>query len=143
MRRKASTPTRTRHGCSASSQPTRARSTRCFRPRPTSRTSLHRSEIPSQRVQAMITLQQLEQHDEFLARHVGPNDDEIVQMLAAIGQPSLDALVTAIVPGSIRLDRPLALGAPVTEEEALAKITALARKNQVFRSFIGMGYHGT
>src|SRR5262245_50783148 len=91
----------------------------------------------------MTKLQELEQHDEFLARHIGPNDDEIAQMLAAIGQPSLDALVNAIVPGSIRLDAPLALGNAMTEEEALAKITALARKNQVFRSFIGMGYSGT
>jgi glycine dehydrogenase len=91
----------------------------------------------------MMKLQELEHHDEFLARHIGPNDDEIAQMLAAIGQPSLDAMVNAIVPASIQLQKPLALPAPVTEEEALAKIGALARKNQVFRSFIGMGYHGT
>jgi glycine dehydrogenase len=91
----------------------------------------------------MTTLQQLEHHDEFHARHIGPNDEEIAQMLAAIGQPSLDALVDAIVPESIGLGAPLALPAPLTEEEALAKIGALARKNQVFRSFIGMGYHGT
>src|SRR5262245_22376 len=91
----------------------------------------------------MTKLQHLENHEEFFARHIGPNDEEIAQMLAAIGQPSLDALVNAIVPASIRLDTPLALAAPVTEEEALAKITALARKNQVFRSFIGMGYSGT
>ncbi len=90
-----------------------------------------------------MTLQQLEQHDEFLARHIGPNDDEIAQMLAAIGQPSLDALVDAIVPASIRLNTPLALPAPVTEEAALAKIRALADRNEVFRSFIGMGYYGT
>ncbi|HTT09839.1 MAG TPA: aminomethyl-transferring glycine dehydrogenase [Burkholderiaceae bacterium] len=91
----------------------------------------------------MLKLQELENHDEFLARHIGPNDEEIAQMLAAIGQPSLDALVEAIVPASIRLRAPLALPAPVAEEEALAKIAALARKNEVFRSFIGMGYHGT
>jgi len=90
-----------------------------------------------------MKLQELEHHEEFLARHIGPNDDEIAQMLAAIGQPSLDALVNAIVPASIRVDTPLTLPAAVTEEEALAKIAALARKNQVFRSFIGMGYHGT
>jgi glycine cleavage system P protein (glycine dehydrogenase) len=91
----------------------------------------------------MMKLQELEHHDEFLARHIGPNDDEIAQMLATIGQPSLDAMVNAIVPTSIRLGGPLALPAAVTEEEALAKIGALARKNQVFRSFIGMGYYGT
>ncbi|HYS14306.1 MAG TPA: aminomethyl-transferring glycine dehydrogenase, partial [Burkholderiaceae bacterium] len=91
----------------------------------------------------MTKLQELEHHDEFFARHIGPNDDEIAQMLAAIGQSSLESMVDAIVPASIQTKAPLALPAPVSEEEALAKIAALARKNQVFRSFIGMGYYGT
>jgi glycine dehydrogenase len=90
-----------------------------------------------------MTLAELEAHDEFIARHIGPNDDEIAQMLAVVGQPSLEALTDAIVPPSIRLTAPLALPGPVTEDEALAKIAALAAKNQVFKSFIGMGYYGT
>ncbi len=92
---------------------------------------------------AMETLQQLEGHDEFIARHIGPNEAEMDEMLATIGQTSLDALVEAIVPDSIRLKAALALPAPVGEEEALAKIRALAAKNKVFRTFIGQGYHGT
>ncbi|MCX8115956.1 MAG: aminomethyl-transferring glycine dehydrogenase subunit GcvPA, partial [Burkholderiaceae bacterium] len=90
-----------------------------------------------------MTLTELEQHDAFIARHVGPDETEIAQMLKVVGQPSLEALVDAIVPASIRLAEPLALPAPVTEEEALAKIRAIAAKNQVFRSFIGQGYYGT
>ncbi len=90
-----------------------------------------------------MTLTELEQHDAFIARHIGPNDEEIAQMLAVVGQPSLEALVDAIVPASIKLAQPLALPAPVSEEEALAKIRAIAAKNQVFRSFIGQGYYGT
>ncbi len=91
----------------------------------------------------MTTLMQLEQHDAFVARHIGPNDEEIAQMLAVIGQPSLDAMVDAIVPASIRLNAPLALPGATTEEEALDKLRAIAQKNRVFKSFIGMGYYGT
>ncbi|HEU4621855.1 MAG TPA: aminomethyl-transferring glycine dehydrogenase, partial [Burkholderiaceae bacterium] len=91
----------------------------------------------------MSTLHQLEAHDAFIARHIGPNDAEIAHMLAVVGQPSLDALVDAIVPASIKLDSPLALPSPVNEEEALAKIRELAAKNRVFKSFIGQGYYGT
>ena len=89
------------------------------------------------------SLRQLEHHDAFLERHIGPNDAEIAHMLRVVGQPSLDALTDAIVPASIKSPGPLALPAPVTEVEAIAKIRAIAGKNQVFRSFIGQGYHGT
>jgi glycine dehydrogenase len=92
---------------------------------------------------ARLTLTELEAHDEFAARHIGPSDQEIAEMLAAVGQPSLEALIDAIVPPAIRLAAPLALPAPLAEEEALAEIAAIAAKNQVFRSFIGMGYYGT
>ena len=89
------------------------------------------------------TLRDLEQHDAFLERHIGPNDAEIAHMLRTIGHDSLDALTDAIVPGSIKSKSALALPAPITEVEALAKIRAIADQNQVFRSFIGQGYHGT
>jgi glycine dehydrogenase len=91
----------------------------------------------------MTSLQQLEHQDAFIARHIGPGDDDIARMLAVVGQPSLDALVEAIVPTSIKLTAPLALPAPVGEREALAALRAIAGKNRVLRSFIGMGYHGT
>ncbi len=91
----------------------------------------------------MTTLHHLENHHEFHARHIGPSDTEIDDMLAVVGAPSLDALVDAIVPASIKLTAPLALPAAVTEEEALAKIRAIAQRNRVFRSFIGQGYSGT
>ncbi len=90
-----------------------------------------------------MNLHQLEDHDEFHARHIGPSDDEIAQMLAAVGAPSLEALVDAIVPASIKLTAPLALPPAVTEAEALAKIRAIADRNRVLKSFIGQGYYGT
>ena len=91
----------------------------------------------------MPTLTELENPAEFHARHIGPSEAEIAEMLAVVGQPSLEALTDAIVPAAIKLTAPLALPAPVTEEEALAKIAALAAKNEVAKSYIGMGYHGT
>ena len=89
------------------------------------------------------SLRDLEQHDAFIARHIGPNDAEIAQMLRAVGHASLEAMTDAIVPASIKSPQPLALPAAITEEEALAKIRAIADKNQVFKSFIGQGYYGT
>ncbi|TAJ22249.1 MAG: glycine dehydrogenase (aminomethyl-transferring) [Nitrospirae bacterium] len=79
--------------------------------------------------------------DPFVHRHLGPTDADIREMLATLGLPSLDALAEATVPEDIRLRKPLALGAPLGEHEALAALRALHDRNQVFRSFIGMGYH--
>ncbi len=90
-----------------------------------------------------VSLRDLEHHDAFLERHIGPNDAEIAHMLRAVGHDSLDALTDAIVPANIKSAAPLALPAPVSEVEALAKIRVIADQNQVFRSFIGQGYYGT
>jgi len=89
------------------------------------------------------SLRELEHHDAFIARHIGPNDAEIAQMLRVVGHDSLEALTDAIVPASIKSATPLALPEAISEVEALAKIRAIAEKNQVFRSFIGQGYYGT
>ena len=61
------------------------------------------------------SLHDLEAHDAFVARHLGPQDDDRAGMLASIGLQSLDDLVDAVVPASIRIDKPLDLGTPVTE----------------------------
>lgn len=95
-----------------------------------------------------VSLFDLEHHDAFLERHIGPNDAEIAQMLGVVGFDSLDAMTDAIVPAQLRntmnkSPSPLALPAPITEVEAIAKIRAIADQNQVFRSFIGQGYYGT
>ncbi|HTM28838.1 MAG TPA: glycine dehydrogenase (aminomethyl-transferring), partial [Rhodanobacter sp.] len=90
-----------------------------------------------------LSLRELEHHDEFIERHIGPNDAEIQQMLAVLGQDSLESLTDAIVPTAIKSPAPLALPQAVTEVAALAQIRAIADKNQVLRSFIGQGYYGT
>ena len=83
--------------------------------------------------------------DTFVRRHLGPDAAETEQMLAQLGVASLPQLIDETVPASIRLDRPLRLaGLPADrtlgERELLDRLRAIARKNQVFRSYIGMGY---
>ncbi len=89
------------------------------------------------------TLRDLEHHEAFVARHIGPDETDIAQMLRTIGHDSLDAMTRAIVPASIAGTGELALPESLTEVDALAKLRAIADKNQVFRSFIGQGYYGT
>ncbi|MEY4386853.1 MAG: hypothetical protein RLY20_2136 [Verrucomicrobiota bacterium] len=81
--------------------------------------------------------------EEFVRRHIGPRPAEMQEMLRPLGLASLDALADSAVPAAIRLPKPLDLPAPISEFEALAELRAIASKNQVFRSFIGMGYYDT
>jgi glycine cleavage system P protein (glycine dehydrogenase) len=78
----------------------------------------------------------------FVSRHLGPRESDVTAMLQVLGYPTLDALIDAVVPAGIRLRRTLALPAARTEEEALAALAGLAAKNQSFRSYLGLGYHG-
>ena len=63
-------------------------------------------------------------------------------MLDVLGVTSLDALIDATVPESIRLRRPLAIPAGLSENEALNRLRLSAQKNQMFRSYLGLGYAG-
>lgn len=81
--------------------------------------------------------------DVFADRHVGPRGREVAAMLDTLGHASLDALVDAAVPASIRTDRPLDLPAARSEAEVLAHLRDLAGRNQVKRQMIGLGYYGT
>ncbi|NLW95904.1 MAG: glycine dehydrogenase (aminomethyl-transferring), partial [Xanthomonadaceae bacterium] len=89
------------------------------------------------------SLRELEHHDAFIERHIGPDDAEIARMLEVVGHDSLESMTAAIVPASIKSGDGLDLPAPQSEEEALARIRAIAGRNDVFRSFIGQGYYGT
>ena len=88
-------------------------------------------------------LAQLEQRDDFVHRHLGPNADEIARMCAALGVADLDALIEQTVPADIRLDSPLPLATAMPEHEALAKLKSIAALNVIKKSMIGMGYYGT
>ncbi|MCL6752781.1 aminomethyl-transferring glycine dehydrogenase [Nostoc sp. CCCryo 231-06] len=77
----------------------------------------------------------------FVPRHIGPNSEDIQQMLKVLGFPSLDALINQTVPQAIRLKQPLKLPEAESEYAALTSLKKVAAKNQVFRSYIGMGYY--
>jgi glycine dehydrogenase len=89
-------------------------------------------------------LQALLGQDEFHARHIGPGGAQEAQMLAGIGYASRQALIRDTVPAAILRDAPLeGVPPPATEAAALAELESIAARNQVWRSYIGAGYHGT
>ena len=83
----------------------------------------------------------LERKPEFERRHIGPDENQIQSMLKSLGYETLDALTDVAVPKSIHLGRTLALDGALTEHEALDKLRRLARRNKIYRTFIGMGYY--
>ena len=76
----------------------------------------------------------------FAKRHLGPNPVEIQQMLELLGVSSLETLIDQTIPSTIRLNYSLKLPEAQTEYAALNQLKAIASQNQVYRSFIGMGY---
>jgi glycine dehydrogenase len=90
-----------------------------------------------------IEFSKLEAHDAFIERHIGPSADEQQAMLSALKRKTLDALIDEVVPARIRSRDALALPAAQNEPEVLAAIKAMAKKNKVFKSYLGMGYYGT
>jgi glycine dehydrogenase len=89
------------------------------------------------------TGQALAGFESFVPRHIGPSQADIEKMVAAIGFRSLDELIDATIPEKIRLRSGLDLGPGMAEQEVLAEFRAMAAKNKVYRSFLGMGYSDT
>ncbi len=81
--------------------------------------------------------------ENFVPRHIGPSDADVRAMLAVLGQPSLDALIDATVPANIRFGRALNLPPGMSEQEALAEFRRMVAPNEIWRSFIGLGYATT
>jgi glycine dehydrogenase len=79
----------------------------------------------------------------FSDRHIGPSIQGSRAMLAALGIPSLETLISQAVPKSIRLERPLNIPEAANEAEALAELSLKMGQNKTHKSFIGQGYHGT
>ena len=96
-----------------------------------------------QEVEGQKPLEHLLQHDDFINRHIGPNEGEIQEMLSVVGEASLESLIRSTVPENIQFNDSLSIGKPTSEVEALEYLHNLARKNKVFKSYIGMGYYGT
>jgi len=82
----------------------------------------------------------------FSERHIGPTSSEIATMTERLGVDSLDALIDSVIPASIRAKDPLALPSvsePLSEDGAIRRLAELAARNELFKSYIGMGYYGT
>ncbi|ELS05542.1 glycine dehydrogenase, decarboxylating [Xenococcus sp. PCC 7305] len=101
---------------------------------------LNRDRTSSNEKVTNLETKELLKTDSFQNRHIGPNEAEIAQMLKSLGLADLDDLIDKTVPGTIRLKNDLQLPTALSESAALAKLKAIASKNQVYRSFIGMGY---
>src|SRR5438094_6593359 len=79
--------------------------------------------------------------ERFQSRHIGPNDTERDAMIKAIGVSSMEALINEAVPARIRLKKPLNLPAGQPEHQFLRDLARTAARNQVFKSYIGLGYY--
>jgi len=88
-------------------------------------------------------LTELENHGDFIRRHIGPSLAQQQEMAQVMGYDSLDALIDDTVPRKIRREQPMDLGGPQTEQAVLQRLRAIADKNEVFRSYIGCGYNDT
>src|SRR3569623_670243 len=78
--------------------------------------------------------------NEFAARHVGPRDEDVASMLEVLGYQSLDSFIDAAVPETVRMRRPLALPPGRGENAVIATMRELTDQNEVFRSYLGLGY---
>ena len=85
----------------------------------------------------------LDDSGSFIQRHVGPTADEVQAMLATLGYATLDALIDATIPESIRFRRLLAMPPAESEHDALTRLKGIAAQNQVFTSYLGQGYYNT
>ena len=79
----------------------------------------------------------------FAGRHIGPDDDAVADMLAAIGRSSLDDLTSTAVPDAIRATRAMSIVPAESEAAVVKELRALASRNRVLTSMIGLGYYGT
>jgi len=79
--------------------------------------------------------------DSFALRHIGPDESELKNMLDTVGVSSLDQLIYETIPDDIRIKAPLNLAAALSENEYAEHIGELAAMNQVFKTYIGLGYH--
>ena len=89
------------------------------------------------------SLEQLEQKQDFIRRHIGPTPAQVSDMLAALNVSSVEELITQTVPAGIRLEQGLTVGESRTEVEALSYLKSVASQNKIFKSYIGQGYHPT
>lgn len=80
---------------------------------------------------------------DFVQRHIGTNETQTAEMLQTLKLTHFDELIEKTIPSSIRLSQPLQLPAPVSEYEYIKELHEIAKKNILFKTFIGQGYYNT
>ena len=90
-----------------------------------------------------LKLQDLDIYNDFIRRHIGPGPVDTPAMLTELGFKGMGELVDKVVPESIRRDKPLAVKASQSERQVLDKLYQVSTRNQLYKSFIGMGYYDT
>lgn len=99
---------------------------------------------PAQICRSISTLDKLyPRHDSFSERHIGPGEDEKREMLDFLGFKDMKEMITKTVPETILMDRELRMEEPLGETDLIEKLYSMASKNQVWRSYIGIGYYNT
>ncbi len=88
----------------------------------------------------MRPLAELTQREDFTGRHIGPRADDKTAMLRLLRLKSMDELAAKAIPEAIPAHPLPAIGNGCTETVALQRLRELAKKNKVFKSFIGLGY---
>lgn len=88
-------------------------------------------------------LKELSHLEEFIHRHVGPNSRQIRSMVEALNVESVDDLIEKTIPAGIRSEETAKLLPATTEQRALQELKSIAQQNQIFKTYIGMGYHDT
>ena len=78
---------------------------------------------------------------QFVDRHVGPNQEELSQMLHTIGVGSIEELIDLSIPKSIQSKEKLNVGNGISEKELIEKLKSIAEKNTIMKTYIGMGYY--
>jgi len=84
-----------------------------------------------------------QQSNEFIPRHIGPDENDSKQMLKTIGEPSLSSLIDKTVPPAIRMDHQLDIPSAMSEYDYLKHIKEISLRNKLFKNYIGQGYYDT
>lgn len=99
--------------------------------------------MPAQPLLLSDSIQELSYPQAFIRRHIGPDHNQQEAMLSELGSTGLQNLIKDTVPASILQETALDLDAAMDEQQALEALQTIAKKNDIFTSYIGMGYHDT
>ncbi len=94
-------------------------------------------------IKPRVALDELEMRGDFIRRHIGPDAQQIADMVRELGLSDLDDIIKAVVPESILSRAPLQLTETISERAVITHLRGMRERNRVFISMIGMGYYGT